>query len=68
MTISGLAADAVVAEDVRRAMKEMPSSFKSTETLRVKEIPLKTVEPFTTSISASGGVMTFQRLCSVPGR
>ena len=66
MTIAGLATDAGVADEVRRALRSMPSSFRSTEALRVKEIPLKTIEPFTTSISVAGGVIVLSGYAPSP--
>ncbi len=59
LSIAGLAADAAVAEDVRRALKsDIPGSFKTTEALRIKEAPLKTIDPFTTSLTATNGLVT----------
>ncbi len=59
MTISGLVADATVAEDVRRALKsDMPASIRTTDALRIKEVPLKVVDPFTTGVVAANGVVT----------
>ena len=59
LNLTGLAADEAVAEDIRRALKsEMPGSFKITEELRIKEAPLKLIDPFSTGLSAVNGVVT----------
>ena len=58
-SIAGLAGDAGIADDIRRDLKaDVPASFKTVDTLRVKEIPLKVVDPFTMAINAVGGVTT----------
>ena len=58
MSLSGLAADAATADEVRRGLKsDVPASFKVSDALRVKEIPLKTIDPFTSSVVAAGGVV-----------
>jgi OmpA-OmpF porin, OOP family len=59
MSIAGLAADAGVADDLRRALKsDIPGTFKTTDALRIKEAPLKVVDPFTTGLNAANGVVT----------
>jgi OmpA-OmpF porin, OOP family len=59
MTISGLAPDEATADDIRRALKsDIPATFRTGETIRVKEVPLKTVDPFTTGVAAGNGVVT----------
>lgn len=59
LSLAGLAADESVADDVRRALKsDIPGSFKTSEALRVKEAPVKTVDPFTTGLVAANGVVT----------
>lgn len=59
LALSGLAADEATAEEIRRGLKsDVPSSFRTTEALRVKEVPLKTIDPFVTSIVAVNGVAT----------
>ncbi len=58
-SIAGLAGDAAIADDIRRGLKaDVPASFKTVDALRVKEIPLKVVDPFTMAINAVGGVTT----------
>ncbi len=67
LTIAGLAADAAIADDIRHALKaDMPASFKTAEALRIKEIPLKTIDPFTTAIAATGGVVTLSGYVPTP--
>ena len=57
--ITGLAGDASIADDIRRDLKsDVPASFKTVDALRVKEIPLKVIDPFTMAINAVGGVTT----------
>ncbi len=59
MNLSGLAVDAATVDEIRRGLKaDVPASFKVSEALRIKEVPLKTIDPFTTSVSATGGVVT----------
>jgi OmpA-OmpF porin, OOP family len=58
LSIAGLAADEATAADIRRSLKsDVPPSFKTTEALRIKEVPLKTIDPFTTGITAANGVV-----------
>ncbi len=58
LTLTGLATDEATAADLRRAIKsDIPGSFKTTEVIKVKEQPLKVVEPFVTGITANGVVV-----------
>ena len=59
MSINGLATDTGTADDVRRGLKsDVPPSFKVADALRVKEVPLKTIDLFTTSVIANGGLVS----------
>jgi len=58
LAIAGVAADEALAEDVRRGLKsDIPGSFKSTDALRIKEIPLRIIDPFITGLSSANGVV-----------
>lgn len=59
LTLAGLAADETVAADVRRDLKAgVPNSFKTADALRIKQVPLTTIDPFSTGVSAASGVVT----------
>ena len=58
MAIAGLATDDRIADEVRRGVKaDLPRSFKSTEAIRVKEPPVKVVDPFTSAMTMENGVL-----------
>lgn len=59
LQVTGVAADEAAADDVRKALRsDLPGSFKSSEAIRVKEAPLKTVDPFTTAVAIANGAVT----------
>jgi outer membrane protein OmpA-like peptidoglycan-associated protein/osmotically-inducible protein OsmY len=67
ISIAGLAVDGAAADDVRRGLKsDLPGSFKATDAIRVKEVPLKTIEPFTMTVSASNGTVTLSGYAPSP--
>ncbi len=67
INLTGLAADGATADEIRRGLKsDVPASFKTSEALRIKEVPLKTIDPFTTSITSSGGLVTLTGYVPTP--
>ena len=67
ISIAGLAADGAAADDVRRGLKsDLPGSFKATDAIRIKEVPLKTIDPFTMTVSASSGTVTLSGYAPSP--
>jgi outer membrane protein OmpA-like peptidoglycan-associated protein len=58
LNIAGLATDDVVADTVRRALREaMPASIRLTEAIRFKAPALPTFDPFRTTVDAGGPVV-----------
>jgi OmpA-OmpF porin, OOP family len=67
LSLAGLAPDEATASDIKRGLKsDLPASFKTTEALRIKELPLKTIDPFTTGITAANGVVALSGFVPSP--
>jgi OmpA-OmpF porin, OOP family len=67
LNIAGLAATDTIADDVRRGLKtDAGSAFTTVDAIRIKEVPLKVIDPFTTAATVEGGVVVLSGYVPTP--